>query len=329
MNKTHFMMLVMIILTTINTHGQPGGVGINTDTPRSTLEINGTLRIDSTNHIPNPKKLAVVSDSNTLDYVHTDTLIKKITDDINTKNVPDMIPLGMNNFGNPYIPMRSFYRDNDSVLIKRSSNSGTILVLIKNRNPQTKILSVDFPAVLNGDNIVNSAVSLNGYVYILVHNIKTGTRTVARYLVTNISNPPTIITFSGPVLLTNGPINSSSPDVLMSYDGTSFFFNFASGSNPNDNLISKYSLVGTNLINISIINLSGGTGLIDRYIVDQIKGFIVWTSTSNWIRQYDILGNQIFSFGTFAGQFFMNQNGSFYSFQGGGSSMFYEKFYIE
>lgn len=324
MNKTHFMMLVMIILTTINTHGQPGGVGINTNTPRSTLEINGTLRVDSTNHIPNPKKLAVLSDSNTLDYLYTDTLIKKITDDINIKNVPEMIPWNRNTYfgsGGGY-PFTNYYRDNDSVLVaNQRPNSAVLWVFIKNRNPQYRDVASDFGATTSSDLQLGSAVVIGGYLYLLGVN-SSGVRKLNRYNLSNISLGPTAITFSGSKVLTN-----SSGEIAMSCDGEYFYFSHECGINTTtDNVITKHSLSGTTLSYVSTTTLIGATGNVAALIVHPIKGYVV-KKPSQPIKNFNLDGTWRGFSNNFAGNFFMNDRGNLYT--GMTTESFYEIFYLE
>ncbi len=326
MKTNTFAMVTIMTIVPFFTNAQ---TGINTMTPRSTLEVNGTFRVDSTKPITNPKKIAVMSDSNTLDYISTDTLKKMFNQ--TSDQVKDMIPLGMNGFSNgSYPPVKSFFRDNDTVLVKYNGNIGILTVFLKNRNMQIKDLSIDFPRTTPNDNQISSIVCVNNFLYIIIYNIQTGVRKLARYTATNISTPPIIITFSGSVALVNGPVNSSTPEVVMSYDGTYFYFNHDCGNSANDNVIAKYSLSGTTLNYISSTTLVGGNTHTRTYLVHPTKGYITRSYTDLKLRKFDLSGIQTFTELPFSGQFIMNQsNNAFYSFQSGGNSMFYEIFYIE
>lgn len=327
--KTKTFLLTIACMAMLFFMKAQNGVGINTDTPRSTLHVNGTFRADSIKPITNPKKIAVLSDSNTLDYVSTDTLQKIINQ--HADQVKDIIPLGMNNFASSsYPPVKSFYRDNDSVLVKYGATLGLLSVLIKNKNPQIKDFLIDFPATATNDNQISSAVCVKGFLYIMTHNIQTGVRKLIRYNILNILNPPTIINFSGGIILVNGPTGSSTSEVVMSYDGTYFYFNHNCGNSANDNIVAKYSLLGTTLTYISSVTLSGGSTHTRTFLVHPTKGFITRSYVDLKLRKFDFSGNQTFVELPFSGQFLMNQNNNgLYSFQSGGSSMFYEIFYVE
>lgn len=327
--KTKLFLLITACVAMLHLTNANDGVGINTSDPRSTLHVNGTFRADSTKPINNPKKIAVLTDSNTLDYILTDTLQKVINQ--HADQVKDIIPLGMNNFtSSSYPPVKSFYRDNDSVLVKYSASAGTLVILIKGKNPQVKDFLTDFPSVIANDNQISSAVYTKGFLYIMVHNIQTGVRKLARYNAYNIFSPPVIIGFGGSTVLVNGSTGSSTPEVVMSYDGTYFYFNHNCGNSTNDNMIAKFTLSGTTLTYVSSITLSGGNTHTRTYIVHPIKGFITRSYTDLKLRKFDFSGNQTFTELPFAGQFLMNQNNNgLYSFQSGGSSMFYEIFYVE
>lgn len=326
MKTNTFAMVTIMTIVPFFTNAQ---TGINTMTPRSTLEVNGTFRVDSTKPIINPKKIAVLSDSNTLDYVSTDTLKKMFNQ--NNDQVKDMIPLGMNGFGTgSYNPLKSYFRNNDSVITSYNGNNGVLVVQVKGKNPQVKDILTDFPAVLAGDNKISSGVVLGTSLYLMIHNIQTGVRKLARYNALNITAAPTIMTFSGSTVLINGPVSSSTPEVVMSHDGSYFYFNHDCGNTTNDNIIAKYSLSGTTLNYISSTTLVGGNTHARSYLVHPTKGYITRSYTDLKLRVFDFSGNQTFSALPFLGQFLMNQNNNgLYSFQSGGSSMFYEIFYVE
>ncbi len=315
---------VMVTIMTIVPFFINAQTGINTMTPKSTLEVNGTLRVDSTNHIPNPKKITVFSDSNTLDYLYTDTLIKKITDDINTKNAPDMIPWNRNTYfgsGGGY-PFNNYYRDNDSVMLGlQRPNSGILFVFIKNRTPRIRDITSDFGVVTYSDIEISSAVVIGGYLYVLgVTN--SGNRRINRYDLNNLSAAPVVMTFSGAKVLTN-----SSGEISMTCDGYYFYFTHESGINmTTDNVITKYEMFGTNFSYVSTTTLIGAAGNVFNIIVHPIKGYIVKKQFQP-IRNFNPDGTPRGFSRSFAGNFMMNDRGKFYT--GMTTESFYEIFYFE
>lgn len=112
---------------------------------------------------------------------------------------------------------------------------------------QARNLSLDFI----GANEVNSIVMLGNYIYVLGTENSTNpdTKAVYRYSKSNLSTGGTLMTFSG----TQQLINTNSR-VLMTSDGTYFYFSFNAGNSTNSYVISKYSLVGTTLTYISSIS---------------------------------------------------------------------------
>ncbi len=327
MKTKHIVLTIITLVMPFFSNAQM--VGIGTSNPRSTLEINGSVRIDSVKPITNPKRIAVLSDSNTVDYIPADTL-KKIFSQ-NSDQVKDMIPLGMNGFGTgSYNPLKSYFRNTDSVITSYNGSNGVLVVQVKGKNPQTKDVLVDFPAALSGDNKISSGIVLGTNLYLMIHNIQTGVRKLARYNALNISAAPTVMTFSGSTVLINGPASSSTPEVVMSYDGTYFYFNNDCGNSTNDNIIAKYSLSGTTLNYISSTTLIGGNTHVRTYLVHPIKGYITRSYIDLKLRVFDFSGNQTFSALPFSGQFIMNQNNdAFYSYYSGSISILYEIFYIE
>ena len=300
------------------------GVGINTDTPRSTLHVNGTFRVDSIKPIPDPTKIAVFTDTNTLNYINTDTLTQKIANEVSRKNIPVMIPWNKNTYfgsGGGY-PFTNYYRDNDSVLVaNQRPNSAVLWVFIKNRNPQYRNVASDFGATISSDLQLGSAVVIGGYLYLLGVN-SSGVRKLNRYNLSNISLGPTAITFSGTKVLTN-----SSGEIAMSCDGEYFYFSHECGINiTTDNVITKHSLSGTTLSYVSTTTLIGATGNVAALIVHPIKWYVV-KKPSQPIKNFNLDGTWRGFSNNFAGNFFMNDRGNLYT--GMTTESFYEIFYLE
>lgn len=339
--KTLHTLLALIIVLVTTTKGfcaDPPGVGIGTSNPTGALlhvanppTVNmPSLRLDSIPNIPL---------SNLRYFLAVDTggrIVGKIPADRDTlwkflggKPTETIIPWGYNTFGNTNVgPVKSFYRDDESMINIWAFNS-IINVFSSGKNPQTRDLTVDFPVSFANDNIITSCISLNNYIYLLIHNTRSGVRTVARYNSNNISAGPTIITFSGTTILVNATSPTSTPQIIMSSDGTYFYFNHNAGNSVSgDNIIAKYSLSGTTLSYVSSITLSGANTHVGNFLVDPVKGVLTRSNTDNNARRFDLSGNALPFLNYLKGLYLLNnKNENFYGYYGG--NLFYEILYVQ
>lgn len=337
--KTHYVRVLTLIfaLAFSCTHAQvKPGVGVETNNPTGALL-----------HIANPDSVAMPSlrlDSipnislSTLRYfLAVDTggnIVGKISANKDSlwnilggkpRIIPEMIPWGRNTYfgsGGGY-PLTNYYRDNDSVLVAtQRPNSGMLCVFIKNKNPKFRDITPDFLAASYNNIWVNSAVVLDGYLYLLGINNLSNTRKLLRYDLNNLTLAPIEVTFSGSRVLTN-----STGNISMGSDGIYFYFSHDCGANMSaDNIIVKYSLLGTNLNYMSSTTLVGGLNHVDGLIIRPDKGFVIKKQFQP-IKNFNFDGTSRGYSNSFAGNFFMNDHGNLYT--GMTVESFYELFYIE
>jgi hypothetical protein len=239
-----------------------------------------------------------------------------------------IIPYGYNNF-NAGRPILAQYRNIRNMLAVYDPITFILTVYIDDKYPKTFNLASYFSLPFGHSLSLNSVVIIDNNVYALVHYPFTGQRFLLKYDINNIINPPVVVTFSGSVVLTNSTPLSNTPSVVMSFDGTYFYFNYACGSNiTGDNSIAKYSLSGTNLNYVSTINLSGAQGHVNNFLINPSNGFTTFSSLDQNLRRYTISGSNISFLQNFVSNALLNSNNCYYSYRLNIDS-YYEIFYVE
>jgi len=129
-------------------------------------------------------------------------------------------------------------------------------------------------------------VILNNYMYGLLEDSGTSPDTfrVYRYSISNITAAGTLMTFSGATTLAQ-----SDSAIVMTSDGTNFYFSFEAGNSANQYVLAKYTLSGTTLTYDSSITLSDSATFNGGYTVDGNTGDI-YTLNSGVIKRYNSSG---------------------------------------
>lgn len=170
----------------------------------------------------------------------------------------------------------------DKVATVCNSNSINLAINV----PSVNSGIVDLTTILAGADRTDACVILGDYIYILITETSTTPDTKAVWRV-NLSDFSTksVMTFSGATVLTN-----TDQSVIMTSDGTNFFFSFAAGSSATSYQVAKYSLSGTTLTYVSTITL-GSTALLD-FAAKADGTFIghTTTSTNTELKKYDSSG---------------------------------------
>ena len=216
-----------------------GMVGINTSNPRSTLEVNGSLRVDSVNPIKNPKRFAVISDSNTLDYISQDSLVKLLskTDssdlcDLDGKVIPELF------FSSP-----GTYMNNCNQWIGGFVNSSVpILITYDHINYSQRR---DFVSDWLSANTCHSRIKIGNNIFVMLLNWSTNEHRIYRYSYGSLSSGGILTPLTTQTIPTGGSV-----PVYLFYDGTYFLLTYKAGNSANQFIISRYSFNGTSLIYI-------------------------------------------------------------------------------
>lgn len=145
------------------------------------------------------------------------------------------------------------YADSMSIPSTPSSATPTIQLTHESNIPQVRDLTADWA---NADE-PTSAVIIGQYMYVLVLDNGTAPDTyrVYRYAVNDLSAGGTLMSFSGAKTLT-----TTNDAMMMTSDGTSFYFTFEAGNSANSYVLAKYSLSGTTFTYVSSITL-GSTAI--------------------------------------------------------------------
>lgn len=151
------------------------------------------------------------------------------------------------------------YCDSLSLVTTPTSATPTVQLTHESNIPQTRDLTSDWA---DADEPV-SAVVLGQYLYLLLIDNGTAPDTyrVYRYAVNNLAAGGTLMTFSGATQLT-----TTNDAIVMTSDGTSFYFTFNAGNSANSYVLAKYSLSGTTLTYVSSITC--GSSAITSIIVN-------------------------------------------------------------
>lgn len=227
-------------MTSFFAHGQ-GAVGIGTSNPRSTLEINGTLRVDSTKPINNPKRIAVLSDSNTVDYISTDSLMKLFS----KPDSSDLCDLDGKSMMELFFSTPGLYSDDCEYLVggPLTTSSPIIMTYDEVNYLQSRDIYLDWSGVVGCYN----RVKIGSNIFTNIFGFPNAQR-IYRYSYGNFSTGGTLVSLVGQTI----PIP---PLTLINlyYDGVYFLFDYKAGNSTNQLIVSRYSFNGTSFIYINDI----------------------------------------------------------------------------
>ena len=172
---------------------------------------------------------------------------------------------------NQYVNSETFY-----------SNSADNLYQTNLLFPLTE---VNFTNVTTGAGVtlneINGVVEVGSYVYVhATQGTSVGNKRVLRYLKSDITASPTVMTIAGQTFGTTTNIRG------MSYDGTYFLFPAKAFNSSNSYVMSRYSLSDTTLTYVDDINL--GSTAIERLFSFNNKYYTL--GTSNELKRYSITG---------------------------------------
>lgn len=236
-----------------------------------------------------------------------------------TQTFPDLIGWGFGVCGNSTsYRSNSFYQSHRDKLFYLSTTlyfQGDSLVWqSRDMYSDWAVSSVDFTAR-------GGVVSLGNYLYILMENRATNEIRVYRYLRTNVSAGGTLVTVSGQSLGTQ----NTSTFVVMTSDGTYFYFTYNAGNSLNDNVIAKYSLSGTTLTYISSVTRGSVGDFNKSFLVDKAGNYYGASSNSTELfKKFSSGGSLVYSWPS-SQAFFLNWLDTFYSSRSS-SYETYEKF---
>jgi len=172
---------------------------------------------------------------------------------------------------NQYVNSETFY-----------SNSADNLYQTNLLFPLTE---VNFTNVTTGAGVtlneINGVVEVGSYVYVhATQGTSVGNKRVLRYLKSDITASPKVMTIAGQTFGTTTNISG------MSYDGTYFLFPGKAFNSSNSYVMSRYSLSDTTLTYVDDINL--GSTAIERLFSFNNKYYTL--GTSNELKRYSITG---------------------------------------
>jgi hypothetical protein len=170
---------------------------------------------------------------------------------------------------------------------------------------------VDLTSYLAAADRADAAVVLGDYLYLLITETSTTPDTKAVYRV-NLSDLTTsvVMTFSGATVLTN-----TDQEMIMTSDGTYFYFSYKAGTTANSYEIAKYSISGTVFTYVSTITL--GNTIIYEFVVLGDGTFRAHTNTSTQteLQKYNSSGTSTATYSFFfadVGDELSNINGTLY-----------------
>lgn len=175
--------------------------------------------------------------------------------------------------------MACLYIDEEAIVARNGTS--TFYVSTAGNSIQSRDTSNEF----TGNNNIRSAVVLNGYIYVLLSNSTPDPDEYElwRYDLTDLTSSPTQITFGVTNPLTDGNIT-----ILMSSDGTDFYFTYIAGNSANVYDIGRYTLSGTVLTYASTISLSDSSTIASFTRLS--TGEIVIRDGSGYLKDYNSSG---------------------------------------
>ncbi len=171
------------------------------------------------------------------------------------------------------------YADSLSFLTTPSATTPTIELIHESNIPQLRDLTADWA---DADDPVSSVI-IGQYLYVLVLDNGTSPDTyrVYRYAVNNLAAGGTLMTFAGATTLT-----TTNDAILMTSDGTNFYFSFNAGNSANSYVLAKYTLSGTTLTYVSSITC--GSTAITSFMVNASGN--IYTKSSDVITKFNSSG---------------------------------------
>lgn len=137
---------------------------------------------------------------------------------------------------------------------------------------------------------ITSCVTLGAYLYLLLRDASNNYR-VYRYAKGALASGGTLMTIATQAFATTGGAN-----MIMTSNGTNFYFNYKGGNNASDRIISKYTLSGTTLTYSSDITCGASSNVCNQIIqVDSSDNIYGWYRSAdfggdNKIRKYNSSG---------------------------------------
>jgi hypothetical protein len=152
--------------------------------------------------------------------------------------------------------------------------------------PQVRATTSDWASAA----FISAQVTLGLYVYLLLRDASNNYR-VYRYDKTNLSTGGTLMTISGQAFATTG-----GAEMIMTSNGTNFYFNYKAGNNASDRIISKYTVSGTTLTYVSDITCGASSNVANQLLqVDSSDNIYGWYRSTdfggdNKVRKYNSSG---------------------------------------
>lgn len=165
------------------------------------------------------------------------------------------------------------------------AGDATIVYLILLDTKQTQ--SLDINTIWADADGVRAAVILGAYIYMLMVDTGTApdTHRVYRFAKNNLAAGGTLMSFAGAVTLA-----TSNDEVMMSCDGTNFYFNYQAGNSGNDYVIAKYTLSGTTLTYSSSITCGAVANTMRTFHVQADGDLMGMSSSDVKYRRYNSSG---------------------------------------
>ena len=172
---------------------------------------------------------------------------------------------------NQYVNSETFYSNSGDNLFQTN-----LLFPLTEVNVTNVTIGAGFPL-----NEINGVVEVGSYVYVhATQGTSGGRKRVLRYLKSDITASPTVMTIAGQTFGTTTNIRG------MSYDGTYFLFPAKAFNSSNSYVMSRYSLSDTTLTYVDDINL--GSTAIQRLFSFNNKYYTL--DSSNVLKRYSITG---------------------------------------
>lgn len=154
---------------------------------------------------------------------------------------------------------------------------------LDNHTAQTRAFTSDWATA----NTCHSAILLGSYLYLILRE-GAGTpdgQRVYRYTASNLAAGGTLMTFSGATTLV-----AADYAIVMSTDGTYFYFNFNAGNSANDYVIAKYSISGTTFTYVSSTTCGSTGSSFGAFHVRASDGHYLAQSTGRLYRRFNSSG---------------------------------------
>jgi hypothetical protein len=306
MKKQHFLWLVGIylILTQfpITAFAQSGypieGVGINVDTPRATLHVGGTARIDSVplltalpallSHTPNHLRLLIVDSTHIVHSLRLDSFLQAMSSVI----LPHVSP-SIDSFPEIIITDNILYGGSYSFTFYNKNPEKNILVYNTNiicfYNKTYGIQRVNLDSIWGmpgyGINLYGTCI-IDSFAYFCSRY--TDTTKIFRIPLHSFKNNS-----AQRVAITGKMLGIQVPTVMTANgkNGNYFYFTESGGYTGFSNQIAKYELVGNVLVYRNNITISSLTGSLSSYFVRDNGTIMIYENTTAISKIFDQGGN--------------------------------------